>query len=37
MTPHVVVNRGKNASVLIEFADGPQHDVEPTSILDVPS
>lgn len=33
MTPHVVMNRGKNAAVLIEFADQAQHDVEPVNLL----
>lgn len=33
MTPHVVVNRGKNPAILIEFADGAQHDVEPANLL----
>lgn len=33
MTPHAVVNRGQDAAVLIEFADSPQHDLEPVNLL----
>lgn len=33
MTPHVVINRGKSAAVLIEFADAAQHDVELVNLL----
>lgn len=33
LTPHIVVNRGKNAAVLIEFANEAQHNVEPVNLL----
>lgn len=33
MTPHAVVNRGKSAATLIEFAEEAQHDVEPMALL----
>lgn len=33
MLPHVVVNRSKRPGILIEYASGPQIDVEPVTII----
>jgi len=35
LTPHVVINRSLDHAILIEFADGPQHNVDPIDLLNV--